>query len=385
MKVVRFEDEQLREAIKLSEYAFQYKVAEDQIEERVELMKKYHEVYGVIDEGEIAAKLHLLPFEIFVGQKKWKMGGIAGIATYPEYRRQGYVREMLQFSLEKMREDGYSISMLHPFSVSFYRKYGWELLTNRLKSTLNKTDLQQHEAVPGAIKRFDEKLHAADLSTVYEQYAKRFTGMLVREHVWWQRNVYKGMFGALYYDTADKPTGYILYQVKDSKMEIEEFVALDREARSGLWNFICQHDSMVKEIEMITNEKEPLFFTLQEPQSVKTEVTPYFMVRIVEVLKFLQDYPFTWSTTANPLHLQVVDSYATWNNHFFEASQEGVSIGSENQHALTLSINSLSTILFGYKRPTDLYQVGLIQGPEEELQKLEQLIPQQQSFFNDFF
>ena len=39
------------------------------------------------------------------------------------------------------------------------------------------------------------------------------------------------------------PMGYVLYEVKGSKMKIEEFVALNDEGRDGLWNFICQHDS----------------------------------------------------------------------------------------------------------------------------------------------
>ncbi len=52
------------------------------------------------------------------------MGGVAGVATYPEYRRSGYVKELLQHSLQTMKKDGYTVSMLHPFAVSFYRKYG---------------------------------------------------------------------------------------------------------------------------------------------------------------------------------------------------------------------------------------------------------------------
>ena len=40
-----------------------------------------------------------------------------------------------------MKKDGFTVSMLHPFAVSFYRKYGWELCANLLKCHISKSDL----------------------------------------------------------------------------------------------------------------------------------------------------------------------------------------------------------------------------------------------------
>ena len=104
-------------------------------------MKESHEIYGIMEGKDLAAKLHLIPFHIYIGKEKFKMGGVAGVATYPEYRRSGYVKELLQHSLQTMKKDGYTVSMLHPFAVSFYRKYGWELCANLLKCHISKSDL----------------------------------------------------------------------------------------------------------------------------------------------------------------------------------------------------------------------------------------------------
>ena len=84
------------------------------------------------------------------------MGGVAGVATYPEYRRSGYVKELLQHSLQTMKKDGYSVSMLHPFAVSFYRKYGWELCANRIVCQMTKSDLIIKKQVNGTVKRFSK-------------------------------------------------------------------------------------------------------------------------------------------------------------------------------------------------------------------------------------
>ena len=40
-----------------------------------------------------------------------------------------------------MKKDGFTVSMLHPFAVTFYRKYGWELCANLLVCHLTKSDL----------------------------------------------------------------------------------------------------------------------------------------------------------------------------------------------------------------------------------------------------
>src|SRR5699024_8952143 len=102
-----------------------------------------------------------------LGNKKLKMGGIASVATYPEFRRKGYVKELLQHTLIEMRKHGYIVSMLHPFFVSFYRKFGWDLLSNRLKTTIKKEDLSRKGQVNGQVKRFDKQSHNDDIEFVY--------------------------------------------------------------------------------------------------------------------------------------------------------------------------------------------------------------------------
>ena len=140
MNVIQLKEDKFREALRLSEYAFQYKVDEERLKQQLIKMKESHEVYGIMEGEDLAAKLHLIPFHIYMGKEKFKMGGVAGVATYPEYRRSGYVKELLQHSLQTMKKMD-TVSMLHPFAVSFYRKYGWELCANRLVCHMTKSDL----------------------------------------------------------------------------------------------------------------------------------------------------------------------------------------------------------------------------------------------------
>ncbi|PEB56201.1 GNAT family N-acetyltransferase [Bacillus pseudomycoides] len=390
MKVIELAESHYREAIELSEYAFQYKVPEDQLEKRLKLMREHHQLYGIVEENKLAAKLHLLPLEINIGDGIFKMGGIAEVATYPEYRRSGYVKELLKHVLKTMKDGGYSVSMLHPFAVSFYRKYGWELFANRLICSLTKADLVMQKSVKGTVKRYNKDTHSEEISEVYEQFAKGFSGMLVRSKEWWNQSVYHDLTVAVYYSEEKEAMGYILYEIKDSKMTVEEFIPLNNEARHGLWNFICQHDSMIKELKMVLHEREPLLYTLQEPR-MKAEIMPYFMARIVDVESFLKQYSFGWDNQKNDVILHISDSFAPWNNKTVAlTNKEVVFVNDEERKELQntgiqLDINTLSTMLFGYKRPLELYEIDYISGTEEEVHALEHLIPLHKPFIYDFF
>ncbi|PFF09834.1 GNAT family N-acetyltransferase [Bacillus cereus] len=385
MNVIRLKEDKFREALRLSEYAFQYKVEEERMQQQLTKMKESHEVYGIMEGEDLAAKLHLIPFHIYIGEEKFKMGGVAGVATYPEYRRSGYVKELLQHSLQTMKKDGYTVSMLHPFAVTFYRKYGWELCANLLVCHLTKSDLVMKKQVNGTVKRFNKENHPEEVEKLYETFAKRFSGMLVRDEKWWLQAVYDDLTLAIYYDENKTAAGYMLYKVENSKMTVEEFVPLHNEARNGLWNFICQHDSMIKELEMTVSENEPLLYTLQEPR-VKTEIKPYFMGRIVDVEQFLKQYELNWNNVQQEVILHITDSFAPWNNVSVRLVNYEITIIEEPMDkGIKLDINALSTILLGYKRPLELNELELISGSEEEIRAFENVVPVHKPFIYDFF
>ncbi|MEC2864214.1 GNAT family N-acetyltransferase [Bacillus thuringiensis] len=385
MNVIQLKEDKFREALRLSEYAFQYKVDEERLQQQLTKMKESHEIYGIMEGEDLAAKLHLIPFHIYIGKEKFKMGGVAGVATYPEYRRSGYVKELLQDSLQTMKKDGYTVSMLHPFAVSFYRKYGWELCANLVTCHMTKSDLVMEKQVNGTVKRFNKENHPEEVEKLYEVFAERFSGMLVREKNWWLQAVYDDLTLAIYYDENKKAAGYMLYKIKNYKMTVEEFVPLHNEARNGLWNFICQHDSMIKELEMTVSENEPLLYSLQEPR-VKTEIKPYFMGRIVDVEQFLKQYELNWNNVQQEVILHITDAFAPWNNVTVRLANHEITIVEETtEKGIKLDINALSAIMFGYKRPLELNELELISGSDEAIRSIENLVPVRKPFIYDFF
>jgi predicted acetyltransferase len=282
---------------------------------------------------------------------------------------------------------------LHPFDISFYRKFGWEILSEYKKLTIEKANFKFLDSQPGNIKRFSKEIHNAEIENVYIEYCKAFRGMLVRNTEWWIKSVYNNDSQiAVYYNHLNDAKGYILYNVKERKMEIKELIALDHEARVGLWNFICQHDSMIESVSIKLPIHDSFPFFLQQPK-VKMEVEPYFMARLVDVEACLKKFPFLKGMD-EAIFIHVEDAFAPWNNGSYLVGKGEIKVFKEKEgsrcvqppkRGIQLTVNALSAILFGYKRPLELYELGYLKGSEAEVVKLDTMIPNSKPSFYEFF
>ncbi|MFJ6413151.1 enhanced intracellular survival protein Eis [Terribacillus saccharophilus] len=383
MQTERLQKQDLEAAMQMSEYAFRYRIPEDKRDARLEQMDQHQQLYGIKENGKLAAKLQLLPLSIRLGEQTMLMGGIAGVATYPEYRRNGYIKRLLTDTLYHMRDQGMPVSMLHPFYVDFYRRFGYELFTDRTIYTLKKKDLNRLNPVDGTIERMKKEEHTQEIEDIYTAYAATYSGMLAREDFWWKYRVYRDHdFIALYRDSDGKAQGYIIYEISSrDKLDVSQFIALNAEARIGLWNFLAQHDSMFEEVTLDLPQHDPLIFMLPDPQ-LEVKHYPYFMARILDVPAFFEKYDWQGSPAGVVLHVE--DPIIQENNDTFTLKDANTEMSSEAK-GIKLSINMLSAIAFGYKRPLVLWQAGLIEGPEEMIRKFELSIPRRKPYIYDFF
>jgi len=304
--------EELEEYCLLSEYAFQYELSGEERRQKAEKLKP-EELWGCYSEGKLAAKLMLLPLAVSIGDREFAMGGIAVVATWPEYRRNGYVGELLRHSFRVMRERGQSLSMLHPFSFPFYRKFGYELYTDVKTYELELSEISRRPD-PGG--RFERTSDIALLRQVYDGFARGYSGMLARTGEWWVRILEDRSFTvAVWFDEIGEPRGYLRYRVRQKVMTVHEWIYRDETARAALLAWIANHDSMAGKVTMKSPADDALSFLLPNPR-FKQEVEPYAMARIVDVGEFLRRYPFRPGERLE-LRLDVKDEHAPWNDGSF--------------------------------------------------------------------
>ena len=378
------------EILRMSEYAFQYRLSEKEFQ----LKKKEtesHCVFGSYEDGRLAAKVHTIPLEVFIQGKTFKMGGVAGVATWPEFRRKGHVKELLRTSLEEMKRQGQVVSFLHPFSIPFYRKYGWELLFEQKNSKIPVTDLKRKWDIKGNMRRlpFDDRT-ISSIHPVYEAFASSYNGPLKRTDNWWKSRVWKeDLVIAVGYTESGQEDSYIIYKVQDRIMEVRDYAYSTVEGLQRLLEFMSNHDSMAEHIQVTVpaNDKMHLLF---DNRHLEQKIKAYFMGRIVDAERFLQVYPYSPHPKLQPFVITVEDSFMPTNsgNYLFSELDGAVKVQKINDHnypTVHCSIQQLSAVMLGYQRAKDLAILQLISGDSPAIQQLDTIIKEKQTYIPDFF
>ncbi len=69
---------------------------------------------------------------------RFKVGGIGGVCTHPDYRGKGYASLILKDCIRKMEKEDYDFSILWTGNPDFYRCLGWEQVGIQYSFFLNK-------------------------------------------------------------------------------------------------------------------------------------------------------------------------------------------------------------------------------------------------------
>lgn len=346
-------------------------------------------VLGWFDGDKLISQVALYPLQVRVFNKTYDMGGLTGVGTYPEYTNQGLMHKLLYQALEDMKRQGQSISFLYPYSIPYYRRKGWEIISDRITYEIHDSQLPKNKQVPGEIERVP--VESEQVRKAYERFALQTHGALLRNDLLW--NEYwrwepDDMMAAIYYNEDGQLDGYVLYRIADEVFHIKDMIFVSEEARNGLWNFISAHFSMISKVIGNTYTDEPLAFLLEDAD-IKETISPYFMARIVDLERFIAQYPFKADTTDREWIFTLNDPLLSWNQGVFKlritAEGNGEIIRVSEKSNDKIDIQTMTTMLLGYKRPGYLHKIGRISCSPEIVDMLEDAIEQQTPYFSDYF
>ncbi len=81
--------------------------------------------HAIRRDGRIVALLGIFPIEWCVGDARLRMAGIGGVATDPNSRGQGFMKQLMTHAVEFIRQEGYDLSYLGG-QRQRYAYFGWE-------------------------------------------------------------------------------------------------------------------------------------------------------------------------------------------------------------------------------------------------------------------
>ncbi|MBS5932671.1 MAG: GNAT family N-acetyltransferase [Clostridiales bacterium] len=350
---------------------------------------KKADVLGWFDGDNLISQVAVYPMKVRIFNHTYNMGGLTGVGTYPEYTNLGLMHKLLYQTLTDMRERKQYISYLYPYSIPYYRRKGWEIISDKITYEIQDYQLPKNRQVKGEVRRVTTD--STQVKEAYDRFALRTHGALLRDELAW--NEYwlwdsDDLMAAVYYNEDGEPDGYVIYWISDDVFHIKDMIFINEDARIGLWNFVGAHFSMINKVVGNTFTDEPLSFLLEDGD-IKETISPYFMARIVDFEKFIEEYPFKPDTIERNWTFTLNDPLLAWNQGTFmlNISKDGKGTVTHSTQKTTDSINiqTMTTMLLGYKRPDYLFRIGRLDCSAETVDMLEDAIEQQSPYFSDYF
>lgn len=331
-----------------------------------------------------------------------RLGGVAAVASPPEHRRRGVVRELLAELHDEFRREGVAFAALWPFKYSFYRRLGYARVNDYARVTVPPDELAG--AVPAPDGEF-VRLEPDDWERLDAVHAAASTRPLAldRTEDWWRTRVFQSwepdpfVYG---WERDGDLRGYLVYSVTEDgdgdglatgkTLAVGELLGVDREARGHLLRFCRNHDSQVERVRLYGPADARPFDRLADPSAADVEVNPGPMFRLVDVPVALEslDYP---EGVAGEVVLDVDDDHCPWNDGTFRlevADGRAACRTTDADADVTLEVGALSRLAAGshsLKRLEELDDVTVATGSAVVRETLQAAFPPAEPFLREGF
>ncbi len=260
------------------------------------LLKSDVELYGVFDEERLVAGYLLYPFEMRFRENVVPMGGIGLVCSRPDYRGKGAVKFMLKEAIKTMIQKSMKVSVLYPFNIDFYRKYGWELFFTRKIITLSpgllkKSSVEDIEAVHY---RYPDE----EIKNYYNEKVKTFYNFALRNDFLWKRHLDNEISGSasegvVKFVKDGKVVGILTLQIKSedfgSKASVGSMVYENEDVKRAMFDYLRKLSHQVSQMELWVPEDFLIWPYLSDrPSNIKKRYAGMIRVNSMNLLNGLK-------------------------------------------------------------------------------------------------
>lgn len=327
----------------------------DRSETPVDHNNEYLNAYAAFtDEGKMTSSVIANPYRCTYWKQTVGMCGIGGVATFPEYRREGHMRHLLPFVLDAAYDRGDVLSSLFPFSHPFYRKFGFECC-----GPIQQCEAEMHafQKMPwvGKIRQYLPGEDFSEIKQIYAAFQQTHNFLCDRNDGYWQYRLNKDPYVThqhtyLWYDDNGMPKAYCILQHEDDKnYTVTDWAYTSPAALRGLFGFFHVLEPSGEKVTFKLPMDADLFCLIPEPYDINIQYKNCGMLRVLNAAEALRMYP--WSAAVSRLTLKVTDDTVSRNSHTFTvANHQGettVAIDDAATPDLECSIQALSQLLLG--------------------------------------
>lgn len=363
-----------------------------------------------LDDNEtMTSCLSILPFSVCFDGQTVKMAGIGGVSSLPQYRRTGGIRGCFEKLLPDLYRQGYMLSMLYPFSTSYYRKFGYEVWARGARYELDLSYIPVFSGGGRAVLADSSNREKCreEIRLLTKEWEGRYNGMVELTDARYafiseadpcrRRGPGCGSeqeFVYLCYDSQDIPAGYMAYrrekEGREQRLVCSRFVFRDREGIQGLLTLAKSMQADHRSIVFTLPASLCIDPLLDEWSlgALERREASLGMARFLNVEAALKAARYRGS---GRLSLEISDGQIPENNGVFTVCFEdgkavSVGRGTGEKALLYMEISEFSRFLMGAAEVSGLAYSRRVQGySQENLDLLEQIFYKKPCFLTEYF
>ena len=356
--------------------------------------------YGAFDEDLLVSGLGIHPHVIRMRSQDFKMLGISWVATKPEYRNRGIVRELMVYIFEYMHKNHIPISVLFPAKPSFYEKLGYKLVDELVYYHFKTSDIKYQ----GTDYRMVEvESINEDIRSIYDKAISNFDYIAKRPEIdYWKRH-YKWNYKFICYNKT-QPVGYVIINFPsvsafigddtwvehpEKAIVIKEAFWLDQTAKQTIFNFLWAHRDQREYIAGTFPVNEVIIDLLTTPRILERKTIDNSLLRIIDAKTVLEN--LTYPIDEFSISIEIHDEFCPWNNGVFTLTSKNKIIRvefnekSEISADIEIDIGYFAQLVAGFKTINELLDFDFVSINHEHLELWQKLFPRSNNFLSEYF
>ena len=347
---------------------------------------KHENTIVVEDDEEIVSSLQLSQYNLKLNDKIYDTSYVVGVSTFPQARGKGYMKHIMDFTLNELYRKNQLVSILMPIDYRLYRKYGYEHCYDQIEYEIDIEDLSGFKS-KGFLKK--AKLdNINDLINIENNFLKDLNGTIIRDE-----NYYENLFkevesedGHIYIHEDELKDGYIIYFINNENIFVRELYYNNLNALKGILRFLYNHNTQCKKVTISSPIDDKIRFILSNPKTANIKLKPFMMGRVINFKKYLESLNIKSNENLS-INISVKDDFIKENNKIFKIHLNNNKLNVESGDYIPdveFNINTITQLAFSYINGKEAYLLNDLKENKKVIEFLDLIFVKKENYINEY-